>query len=60
MLAWTRGTALRPIKDALDAESYAAFEQAYGACLREAYPRRSDGRTLFPFRRLFFVALAKD
>ena len=60
VLAWTRGTALRPIKDALDAESYAAFEQAYGACLREAYPRRSDGRTLFPFRRLFFVALAKD
>jgi trans-aconitate methyltransferase len=22
----------------------------------EAYPRRSDGRTLLPFRRLFIVA----
>ncbi len=60
VLAWTRGTALLPVKDALDAESYAAFEPAYGARLREAYPRRTDGRTLFPFRRLFFVALAKD
>jgi trans-aconitate 2-methyltransferase len=40
----------------LDEEQFAAFEAAYAARLREAYPRRPDGRTLFPFRRLFIVA----
>ena len=56
VLAWTRGTALRPIRQALDAEQLAAFEAAYAARLRTAYPRRADGRTMFPFRRLFIVA----
>ena len=56
VLSWTRGTALRPIMQALDASDGAAFEAAYAARLREAYPRRADGRTLFPFRRLFIVA----
>ena len=56
VLRWTRSTALRRILPALDAEQRAAFEAAYAARLREAYPRRADGRTLFPFRRLFIVA----
>ena len=56
VLNWTRGTALRPITQALDAEESAAFEAAYATRLRAAYPRRADGRTLFPFRRLFIVA----
>ncbi len=56
VLSWTRGTALRPLMQALDGEDRAAFEAAYAARLREAYPRRVDGRTLFPFRRLFIVA----
>jgi trans-aconitate 2-methyltransferase len=56
VLSWTRGTALRPIRHALEAEQYDAFEAAYAARLRAAYPRRADGRTLFPFRRLFIVA----
>jgi trans-aconitate 2-methyltransferase len=56
VLSWTRGTALRPVMQALDADQFAAFEAAYAACLRAAYPRRADGRTLFPFRRLFIVA----
>ena len=38
------------------AAQFAAFETAYAARLRAAYPRRPDGRTLFPFRRLFIVA----
>jgi trans-aconitate 2-methyltransferase len=56
---WTKGTWLRQFLDALadDAER-AAFEANYAARLRLAYPRRSDGRTLFPFRRLFLVAAA--
>jgi len=56
VLAWTRGTALRPVQAALHAEELAAFEAEYKERLRTAYPKRSDGRTLFPFRRLFIVA----
>jgi trans-aconitate 2-methyltransferase len=56
VLSWTRSTALRPITQALDPEQASAFEAAYAARLRAAYPRRADGRTLFPFRRLFIVA----
>jgi trans-aconitate 2-methyltransferase len=56
VLNWTRSTALRPIAQALDAEQLAAFEGAYADRLRAAYPRRADGRTLFPFRRLFIIA----
>jgi trans-aconitate 2-methyltransferase len=56
VLRWTRSTALRRIVQALDGAEFSAFETAYAARLREAYPRRADGRTLFPFRRLFIVA----
>ena len=56
VLDWVRGTALRPILDALAPGERAAFTAAYGAKLRQAYPRRGDGKTLFPFRRLFLVA----
>jgi trans-aconitate 2-methyltransferase len=56
VLRWTRGTALRPLLQALEGEDRAAFEAAYAARLRAAYPRRVDGRTLLPFRRLFIVA----
>jgi trans-aconitate 2-methyltransferase len=56
VLSWVRGTALRPALARLDAAEAAAFEATYAAGLRDAYPRRPDGRTLFPFRRLFIVA----
>ena len=32
------------------------FEAHYAELVARAYPRRPDGRTLFPFRRLFIVA----
>jgi trans-aconitate 2-methyltransferase len=56
VLSWTHSTALRPIMEALDKDEFVEFETAYAARLREAYPKRADGRTLFPFRRLFMVA----
>lgn len=59
VLNWTRGTALRPVMDALSEADFGAFEAAYAERLRRAYPRREDGTTLFPFRRLFIVALAR-
>lgn len=52
---FTKGTWLRPFLDALEPGDRDAFEADYAARLRQAYPRRADGRTLFPFRRLFIV-----
>jgi trans-aconitate 2-methyltransferase len=55
---WTKGTWLKQFLDALDEPERGAFEADYAARLRAAYPRRADGRTLFPFLRLFIVAVA--
>jgi len=57
VLAWVRGTGLRPVLDALadDPALSGAFVDEYAARLREAYPRRELG-TLLPFRRVFVVA----
>ncbi len=59
VLQWVSATALRPVIEALDGGERAAFLAAYGAKLRQAYPRRADGKTLLPFRRLFLVARAR-
>ncbi len=56
VLEWVRGSGLRPVLAALDDADRARFLDAYAQRLRAAYPRRSDGTTLFPFRRLFVVA----
>ncbi|MGH6944452.1 MAG: trans-aconitate 2-methyltransferase, partial [Geminicoccaceae bacterium] len=56
VLRWVRATALRPVIEALSSDELAAFEAEYARRLCAAYPRRADGRTLFPFRRLFIVA----
>jgi trans-aconitate 2-methyltransferase len=53
---WTKGTWLRPFLDALDGAQRADFEARYAAQLAHAYPPEHDGKTLFPFRRLFIVA----
>jgi trans-aconitate 2-methyltransferase len=60
VLEWVRGSALRPFLTALDepdvpADDTAEFLSAYAAVLRAAYPRQADGRTVFPFRRIFGV-----
>lgn len=55
VLNWVRGTALRPVLEALTPEESAAFEAEYGALLREAYPAGAHG-THLPFRRIFVVA----
>jgi trans-aconitate 2-methyltransferase len=56
---WTKGTWLKQFLDALDEPQRAAFEADYARRLREPYPMRADGKTLFPFRRLFIVAVAR-
>jgi trans-aconitate 2-methyltransferase len=57
VLEWVRGTALRPVLAGLDAAERALFLEEYARRLRSAYPELPDGRTLFPFRRFFLVAL---
>ncbi len=56
---WTKGSALVPLLEALPEAQRDPFEARYADLLGEAYPRRADGRTLFPFRRLFIVAQAR-
>lgn len=56
VLEWVKGSALRPVLTALGEAGAAAYLAEYGAALRAAYPKRSDGATLFPFGRLFIVA----
>ena len=55
---WTKGTWLKPLLDALEEPERSGFEAHYAALVGRAYPRRGDGHTLFPFRRLFIVARA--
>ena len=40
---------------ALDEAESLAFSGEYKAALRDAYPERADGKTLFAFKRLFMV-----
>ncbi|HYE51736.1 MAG TPA: methyltransferase domain-containing protein [Azospirillaceae bacterium] len=59
VLEWTRGTALLPVQETLEPAEFAEFLARYRDLLRAAYPPERDGRTLFPFRRLFIVARAR-
>jgi trans-aconitate 2-methyltransferase len=57
VLAWVRGTALRPVLAALagDPAAQADFLAEYGERLRSVYPAACYG-TVLPFRRIFAVA----
>jgi trans-aconitate 2-methyltransferase len=56
VIEWVKGTALRPYLDSLDHWEQEAFLAEYRALVTKAYPPEPDGRTLFPFRRVFIVA----
>lgn len=56
VVEWTRGSALKPLLDALDVEEQTAFEADYAKRIAAAYPPSGNGKTLFPFRRLFVIA----
>ena len=58
VVEWMRGTALRPYLDVLtDTALREAFLSEFRARIAEAFPPRDDGVTLFPFPRLFMVAV---
>lgn len=52
---WAAGSSLRPFLDKLPPGLREAYRAAYSAALAPHYPRRADGSTLLPFRRLFIV-----
>lgn len=55
VLEWVQGSALRPVLKALEGADRDEVLASYAAKLRVAYPETPAG-TLFPFRRMFFVA----
>ncbi|BBK41251.1 trans-aconitate 2-methyltransferase [Allostella vacuolata] len=55
VVQFTKGSALKPLLDALQEPLRGGFEAAYAERIAAAYPPEADGRTLFPFRRLFMV-----
>jgi len=57
IVEWYRGTGMRPYLDALGGvEERERFAAEFLAGVRELYPKRANGRVLFPFRRIFAVA----
>ena len=56
VLDWIGSTALKPLLEALNDGMRAAYRTALADELRSAYPKCADGKTLFPFCRLFIVA----
>ena len=56
VLEWITGTALRPVKSRVTDEQWEQFRSELIPLLDDAYPVRPDGRTFFPFRRIFVVA----
>jgi trans-aconitate 2-methyltransferase len=57
IVEWYKGTALRPFLEALKTpQERERFIEEYTNGIRAGYPGRSDGKVLFPFRRLFLVA----
>ncbi|MCW2691217.1 MAG: trans-aconitate methyltransferase [Mycobacterium sp.] len=56
VLEWITGTALTPVKSRLDDDDWRHFRNELIPLLNDAYPARRDGRTFFPFRRIFVVA----
>ena len=59
VLRWMDGTALRPVRAALDPDEYRAFSAALEERLASAYPE-NRGVVPFPFRRVFVVARLED
>lgn len=55
VLRWMEGTALRPVKAALDENAWLDFRADLARELAAAYPA-ADGHVVFPFRRIFVVA----
>jgi trans-aconitate 2-methyltransferase len=54
-----RPTWLRRFLDQLEIHEQMAFEESFRKKVQSAYPKRPDGKTLLPYRRLFIVVQKK-
>ena len=59
ILEWAKGTVLLPYLQGLGAEAAASLMDRYREGLAQRYPAQPDGKVLFPFKRIFFVAKAR-
>jgi trans-aconitate 2-methyltransferase len=57
ILEWAKGTVLLPYLQGLAPEETARLLARYHSGLADLYPAQPDGKVLFPFKRLFFVAM---
>ncbi|HWA71578.1 MAG TPA: trans-aconitate 2-methyltransferase [Polyangiaceae bacterium] len=57
IVEWVKGTGLRPYLDELTEAERPQYLRAYTDAMDRAYPNRADSRKLFPFPRLFVVAV---
>ncbi len=57
VVEWTKGSILRPLLAQLQESEAQAFLNEYGARILKAYPPGRDGKTVLPFKRLFFIAV---
>ncbi len=57
IVEWYKGAGMRPFLDVIESkQDRERFIAEYLERISEAYPKRTDGRVLFPFRRLFAIA----
>jgi trans-aconitate 2-methyltransferase len=56
VVEWLKGSALRPLLEALSEDEQAEYLGRYSDALAETYSAESDGTVLLPFPRLFIVA----
>jgi trans-aconitate 2-methyltransferase len=56
VLDWITGSSLTAVKSRLSEEAWQQYRQELIPLLADAYPTRPDGRTFYPFRRIFVVA----
>lgn len=59
VLAWVKGSVLGSIVGMLTEDEQVDFEAELAALYAEAYPPSSSSMTVFPFSRLFLVAVKK-
>ncbi|HEX3883746.1 MAG TPA: trans-aconitate 2-methyltransferase [Stellaceae bacterium] len=59
IIDWLRGTGLGPFLARLTQDEQPRFLDRYAELLADAYPRRSDGKIMLPYPRLFFIAAPK-
>jgi trans-aconitate 2-methyltransferase len=59
IVEWYKGSGMRPYLEAIDTDEEKRFAAEYLEGIRGLCPPRSNGRVLFPFRRLFMIAYRK-